>query len=189
MTLCVALLRGINVGGRNIITMAALRELAVSLGFASPRTLLQSGNLVFDADTRPAAETAQMLQDGIARQFALSIDVVVRSEPEWRNAIAGNPFTTMARNDPAHLVLMCCAEPIQRPAFETLKAQIQGREHTEAIGSDLYLTYPDGIGTSKLTNAVIERCLRTRGTARNWNTVLKVAEMASQLQSELMARR
>ena len=97
-----------------------------------------------------------------------------------RGLIAANPFPEQAASDPAHLVLMGTLRdaPSAGGREDALRAAIKGREIVQARGRHLYIVYPDGIGPSKLTGGVIERALSTRGTARNWNTVLKLAALA-----------
>ncbi len=172
----VALLRAVNVGGRNPVPMADLRALAVDLGFVNPRTLLQSGNLVFrTAHARAKLDT--LIEAETQRRFGATIDVVVRSEAEWTRLISANPFVAEAQNDPARLVVMCCKDAPTAAALAALDAAIAGRESARAAGSNVYLRYPDGQGNSRLTTTVIERALATRGTIRNWNTVVKIAAL------------
>ncbi len=177
MPICIALLRGINVGGHNKIAMADLRTLAESLGLANPRTLLQSGNLVFDAGRKAPSALEKLLETETDQQLGVKVDYVVRSAEEWRAIIASNPFPKEAKADPAHLVVMCMKDAPKPADVKALQAAIAGPEMAKAVGRELFASYPAGIGTSKLTNAVIERKLGTRGTARNWNTVLKLAAM------------
>ena len=102
---------------------------------------------------------------------------MVRSAAEWDDAVAQNPLRGEAKRDPAHLVAMVLKEAPSGTAVKALQAAIVGREVVRAGGKQLYITYPDGQGRSKLTNAVIEKHLGTRGTARNWNTVLRLAAL------------
>lgn len=173
----IALLRGINVGGRNRLAMNDLRKLAESLGLERPRTLLQSGNLVFVAERRDGAVLEGLLEEAARRELGLSIDFVVRSAAEWDKLVAANPFARQARSDPGHLLVTCLKSPPKAADVTALRAAIKGRESIHADGRQLYAFYPDGIGRSKLTSALIERTLDRRGTARNWNTVLKLAAM------------
>lgn len=175
MALQVALLRGINVGGHNKIAMADLRKLAESLGLSRPQTLLQSGNLVFDGRRRSSLVLENMLERETEKRLGLTVDFNVRSADDWRAIIASNPFPKEAKADPSHVVVMCM-KGIRKPLdAKSLQAAIKGPEVVRTHGRELYAWYPAGIGTSKLTNAVIEKNLGTRGTARNWNTVLKLA--------------
>jgi uncharacterized protein (DUF1697 family) len=177
MSLVIALLRAVNVGGRSL-KMADLLSLAGDLGFAEPRTLAQSGNLVFETPDTPDAALERRLEAEAEGRFGFAVDFVVRSAAEWRTLSAKNPFLAAARDDPSHLLVMPLKTSPPKGALETLRAAIKGREQVALTGRDAYLVYPDGIGRSKLTIQVIERHLQTRGTARNWNTALKLAAMA-----------
>jgi uncharacterized protein (DUF1697 family) len=174
----IALLRAVNLGPYNRVAMADLRDLAVALGFEQPKTLLQSGNLVFRNGRPTGAALEALLERETAARLGLEIAYVVRTVAEWQAIVSRNPFPEEARRDPAHLVLLCLKAVPAPGALERLQAAIPGREVVRTDGRQAYLVYPDGIGTSKLTNAVIERRLGTAGTGRNWNTVLKLAALA-----------
>ena len=162
----IALLRGINVGGNKMIAMSDLRERAERLGLRDARTLLQSGNLVFRSNKSPA-----QLEALLEKELG-DVTVFVRTAAEWAAMIAANPFPNEAKNDPAHLIVMALKKPADASALV-----MPGREVARGSGREIYIVYPDGQGTSKLTNAVIEKKLGTRGTARNWNTVMKLAAL------------
>jgi uncharacterized protein (DUF1697 family) len=97
--------------------------------------------------------------------------------PDWGAVIARNPFPNEAKADPAHLVVMFLKDAPDAKAVDQLNAAISGREVARAVGKQAYIVYPDGIGRSRLTTAIIEKKLGTRGTGRNWNTVLKLAAL------------
>ncbi len=175
MSVFVALLRGINVGGHNAIAMSDLRELFGKLGFGGARTLLQSGNVVFESPRLSGAELESLLERETAQRLGVSVDYVVRSALEWKKLVAGNPFSDEAKNDPSHLLVLCLKSPVAAKKVEALRLAIQGRESVRGGGKHLYLVYPDGIGRSKFSAALIERTIGVRGTARNWSTVLKLA--------------
>jgi uncharacterized protein (DUF1697 family) len=177
MPVCVALLRGINVGGRNMIAMSDLREFVVDLGFGGVKSLLQSGNLVFQSEQRTTAALERLLETETQKWFKLSVDYVVRTAKEWETIVADNPFVDEAASDPSHLVVMCLKQAAEQMDVKALQAAIKGPETVRSIGKQLYAVYPAGIGTSKLTNAVIEQKLGSRCTGRNWNTVLKIAAL------------
>jgi uncharacterized protein (DUF1697 family) len=178
LTTHVALLRGVNVGGRKVVPMAALRALATEIGLTNPRTLLQSGNLIFQSGAAPA-ELEARLEAEAERRLGLATRFMVRTAAEWDAIIAANPFPEEAQRDPSHLVVMALQRAPEPTTVEALRFAIVGRERVEARGRELYLVYPDGIGTSKLTNTMIERQLGVRGTGRNWNTALKLAAAAT----------
>jgi uncharacterized protein (DUF1697 family) len=174
MTTYVALLRAVNVGGRAIVPMAALRDLAASVGFEEPQTLLQSGNLVFRAGAAKTASFERTLEDALSTRLGIATVVVVRDAGEWRRIIQRNPFPDAARADPSHLLVMPLKRAPRAADVDALQASIKGREVVAVRGAELYLVYPDGIGRSRLTAAAIEKAVGERGTARNWNTVLKL---------------
>lgn len=172
----VGLLRGINVGGNKKIAMAELRDVLEGLGLTNVRSVLQSGNVVFEG-TGTAAELEKKLSVAIKRELAVESEIFLRSASEWKKIVASNPFVDEAKSDPSHTLVMIFKSRLASAAVNVLREAIVGAEAVEAVGKELYLIYPGGIGTSKLTNAVIERKLAASGTARNWNTVLKLAEM------------
>lgn len=178
MALHIALVRAINVGGRSL-PMAELRALFVELGLNRVHTLLQSGNAVFQSDRTPAALEG-LLEEATQRRFGLATEFFVRTAREWEAAIAANPFAPEARDDPSHLLLMALKTAPEAAEMRALNAAVAGlgRERVAAKGRHAYLVYPDGIGRSKMTNAFVESRLHTRGSSRNWNTVLKLAALA-----------
>jgi uncharacterized protein (DUF1697 family) len=177
---CVALLRGINVGGRNLVAMSDLRDLLGTLGFTNVRSVLQSGNLVFQCDRRASGTIERLLEIESEKRLGISVDYHVRTADEWQTVIVSNPFPDEAQRDPAHLVVLFLKEAPKVNNVEALQSAIRGPEIVRADGKQLYIVYPMGIGTSKLTNTLIDKKLGLRGTARNWNTVLKLASLAQE---------
>lgn len=179
MTTYITVLRAINLGAHNRIAMADLRAMLGKLKFQDAQTLLLSGNAVFRSDASSSAALERQLEAASAKYLKVTTDYFVRSAAEWRAIIKGNPIPAEAKSDPAHLVMMCLRDAPSAAAVTALQEKIKGREVVRAKGKQAYFFYPDGIGRSKLTIAVIEKALGTRGTARNWNTVLKLGELAS----------
>jgi uncharacterized protein (DUF1697 family) len=178
MTTCVALLRAINLPRHNQVAMADLRAFLAGLGFADPRSLLQSGNLLFRSDRRTTAQLERLLETEAAKRLALRTDFLVRTAREWQDVIARNPFREEAKRDPGHLVVMFLKAAPEAKAVKALQAAIKGPEVVRAHGRQAYIAYPAGFGRSRLTTAVIEAKLGTRGTARSWNTVVKLGALA-----------
>lgn len=170
----VAFLRAVNLAGHGKVGMAELAALCTSLGFGKVKTLLNSGNVIFSAEDRASADLEAQLESEAAKQLDLRTDIMVRSSAQLSDSIAANPFPAEAKDDPSHLLVVFLKAPAGDDAVSTLQAGIKGRELVRAAGRQLYVTYPDGIGTSKLTMPAIESKLGTRGTGRNWNTVLKL---------------
>lgn len=174
----IALLRAVNLAGYNKVGMADLRELLAGLGFADAQTLLQSGNIVFSGGSRTTTALEQTLERAAAKQLGLETDFFVRTAREWQEAIDANPFPREAKEDPGHLLAVIVKHDLAAANVTALQKAIVGREVVRAKGRCAYIVYPDGIGRSKLTAAMIEKKLGTRGTGRNWNTVLKLATVA-----------
>ena len=178
MTTYIGLLRAINLGSHNKIAMSDLREMLERLGFDEPRTLLLSGNIVFKSDSNSSAKLEQQLERASTNHLHVTTDYFLRSAREWQEIVENNPFTKEAKADPARVIMMCLRDAPLPEQVKALQASIVGREVVKAHGRHAYLIYPDGQGRSKLTIQKIEKALATRGTARNWNTVLKLAELA-----------
>ncbi|HVO35859.1 MAG TPA: DUF1697 domain-containing protein [Gemmatimonadales bacterium] len=174
---CIALLRGINVAGHKPVAMADLRDLLAGLGLEEVQSVLQSGNLVFRCNGEAGARLERALEAEAKKHLGLETDFFVRSAAEWEDLVADNPFHEEARRDPARLVAVFLKEAPASAAVKALQAAIVGREVVRASGKQAYIYYPDGQGRSRLTNALIEKHLGSRGTARNWNTVLRLAEL------------
>ena len=173
----VALLRGINVGGARKIAMPALLALLKDLGLDNAKSLLQSGNLVFQSDGKSATELEKLLETEALKRLALNTDFIVRTGAEWARIIERNPFPEEAKTDPSHLVVVFLKAAPSKSAGDALRKAITGPELIRFDGRQAYVTYPDGIGRSRLTNTLIEAKLGMRGTARNWNTVAKIGAM------------
>lgn len=174
MSVQVALLRGINVGGHNPVAMPDLCEVCQNLGLSGVKSVLQSGNLVFTVDRVAGAELERLLEKETAKRLGVSVDYIIRSAAEWQEIAACNPFPKEAKDDPSHLVVMFLKTTPQVKKMDALRASIKGPELLVGEGKQLYIVYPAGIGRSKLTGTVIEQKLGSRGTARNWNTVQKL---------------
>lgn len=174
----IALLRGINVGGHQKVGMSDLRRMLADLGLGNPRSLLNSGNLLFEAGARSSAALETALEVETARRLGLQTTFFVRTAAEWAQVVARNPFLDAARRDPAHLVVLCLKTASNAAKEAALRAAIVGRETVRTDGRHAYIVYPDGIGRSRLTIDLIEKKLQTRTTARNWNTALRLELLA-----------
>lgn len=162
----IALLRAINLAGKNMVSMADLRELFTDAGFDNVKTLLQSGNVIFDGKT-----TGRFLEQEAEKRLGFAIDFFLRSAREWDAIVDANPFPRQAKDDPGHLLVLTLknvgptlSRPVEWPGPEIIRVD----------GRNAYAFYPNGVGRSKFTNAVIEKKLGTRVTGRNWHTVLKI---------------
>jgi uncharacterized protein (DUF1697 family) len=133
---------------------------------------------IFSGGARTSAKLESLLESAVKQRFGLDTDCFVRTATEWTAIAAGNPFPEQAARDPGHLVVTFLKKAPVREQVRALDQAIVGREVVRVQGRHAYIVYPDGIGRSRLTNAVIEKMLGTPGTARNWNTVLKLEALA-----------
>jgi uncharacterized protein (DUF1697 family) len=155
-----------------------LRALLTKLGFANAQTILQSGNLVFQSESRTGDELERVLELEARKRLKLEADFIVRTAGEWKKIVEANPFQKEAQRDPGHLLVMFFKSAVDAKSVETLQSAITGSERMSAKGREAYIVYPDGVGRSRFTHSLIEKKLGVRGTGRNWNTVLKLGSSA-----------
>lgn len=181
MVVAVSLLRGINVGGHNKIRMADLRELYASLGFRNTRTLLQSGNAVFETAESDIALVGRQIEAGIRRAFDLEIRVIMRSAAEFDAIFLRHPFSAEQLEEARKVAVVFLSDAPTADALNELRASNTGPEIIQADGRELYIFYTEGMARSKLDNKRIERHLRLDSTARNWNTCLKLRQLLHEM--------
>jgi uncharacterized protein (DUF1697 family) len=174
----VLLLRGINLGGRNRVAMAALRDLLADAGFADVRTYLQSGNVVLSSEASPE-QLAYECQERIAERFGLNVDVVARTGDELAQVVRRNPLAKVAKEPKRYQVTFCVDEPDSELA-ERLGALSANGEQAVVIGREVYAWYPDGVGRSRLASELAGRNLGVVATARNWSTVMALLSMVDE---------
>jgi uncharacterized protein (DUF1697 family) len=114
----------------------------------------------------------------VAERLGLETDFFIRTANGWKAIIAGNPFPKEAESDPSHLLVTFLKQTPAREGVKALQTSIKGRELIRIQGRHAYVVYPEGIGRSRLSSALIEEKLGTRGTGRNWNTILKLDALA-----------
>lgn len=174
----VALLRGLNVGGKNRLDMKALAAAFEAAGAADVRTYIQSGNVVFRA---PAAKVARVGAAAIERlraEHGLAVPVVLRSAAELSAAVAANPFRASGEADAkAWHVVFLQARPSAAAAAAVDPRRSPGDE-LRLVGRELFLRCPAGYGQSKFTPAYLDRVLETVVTVRNWATTVALAALA-----------
>lgn len=173
----IALLRGVNVGGRNRVPMATLRSLATDLGWTDVRSYVQSGNLVFGAAGEPRELEAE-LEMAIEHHSGLSVPVIVRHAGEWSGYLATNPFPEASEREPNLVMLALSKDPPREGAMEQLRARATQGERVHQSGDALWIHYPRGAGSSKLSPGLLDRLVGSPVTTRNWRTVMEIAAMA-----------
>ncbi len=179
MTTVIAMLRAVNVGGHQKIGMEPLRKLFESLGLHQPRTFIQSGNVVFATTEKNLVRLRSRIGDSIEQNFGFRPEIILRTAPELRDAIARNPFADRPDLDPARLLVFFLAgEPA--PAARELVLQLDiSPEELHFRGRELYIYYTNGMARPRVSTALIEKRLKTPGTGRNWNTVNKLLHIAA----------
>ncbi len=171
----VALLRAVNVGGRKL-PMAELRAHCADLGWRDVATYIQSGNIVFDADCSPAdAEAA--LEARIRNAYGYEAPAIVRTAAQWGQYAPANPFPDAARETPNFLLMLLSKKPMAAGAADAIQARAAAGEIVRQAGEALWIHFPNGSGTSKLTPTLIDKAIGSPATSRNYRTVVTLQEM------------
>ena len=174
----VALLRGINVGGKNKLPMADLAAMFREAGCDDVRTYIQSGNVVFRADLVLAGDIPALISTSILGQFGYSIPVITRTASEFQEIVKANPFAESGTEANKLLVMFLVNLP-DRAQVEALDPNRSPGDEFVVLGREVFLHYPNGVARSKLTNAYFDSRLSTTSTSRNWRTVGKLLEMVN----------
>jgi uncharacterized protein (DUF1697 family) len=172
----VALMRGINVGGKNKLPMKDLAEMFAGAGCRDVRTYIQSGNVVFTAPRGVATKLPGLVAARIAERFGYRTPVVLRTADELRDAVANNPFLAAGAAEETLHVMFLADTPSAR-AVGDLDPQRSPGDVFVVRGRDVYLRLPKGVADTKLSNAYFDSKLATVSTGRNWRTVTKLLEM------------
>ena len=181
MAAIVCMLRGVNLLKHNRISMEDLRALCEALGLQGARTWVQSGNVVFQTKEKDLAKLARKIEDAIEKKLGFRPAVMLRTAAEMKSVVARNPFVKRRDIENGKL-LVTFLGPV--PTGEMREAVLAIKGHPEEArmdGREVYVYYPNGMGRSKFA-PLLERALKKTGTARNWNTVTKLLEMAEQLE-------
>jgi uncharacterized protein (DUF1697 family) len=177
MTTYLALLRGINLGPRNKIRMADLRDFVKSLGHEHVRTHILSGNVLFETRRRKAAPLERELETGIKERFGLDIAVLVRTRDELEEIVRNNPLPH-ADTEGARLFVLFLSENPSRQRIKAIKAEAYKPEEFAVGDRAIYAWFRQGLQSSKLAGALSDKRLGVTVTNRNWNTVTRLLELA-----------
>jgi uncharacterized protein (DUF1697 family) len=170
----IALLRGINVGGHNIIKMPDLVQALSEHGFQEVKTYIQSGNVVFKAMPNPEKEIIQSIRQIIQNKFDLNTPVILRDLDSWKTISRHHPLLPEGENDTKKYAVTFLSDSVHQDIeipFETV-------DQFKIMNREIYSFYPNGAGKSKLTNTFFEKKLNVFATTRNWRTVNKLLEIA-----------
>jgi uncharacterized protein (DUF1697 family) len=174
----VALLRGINVGGKNQLPMPTLAAMFSAEGCSEVRTYIQSGNVVFRASIDVAARLGPLISQRIAKGFGYQIPILLRSGRELAEVLQGNPFLGKSGIEESALHVMFLAD---QPTPQRLAGLDRARSAPDTFavrGREVYLHCPNGFGRTKLTNGYFDARLATHSTCRNWRTTVTLSDLA-----------
>lgn len=181
----IALLRGINVGGKHSLPMATLTKLLTTAGCADVRTYIQSGNAIFTAAPKCAASLPKLIPSQINKSLGFQPAFIMRTADELRAIISNNPYlaTKSKPADESHLHVIFLDEAPHQPQLASLDAGVSPAAPGESFkfhtphNREIYLCLPQGVGRTKLSNAWFDSKLKIKTTMRNWRTTCKLASM------------
>jgi uncharacterized protein (DUF1697 family) len=181
MTVYIALLRAVNVSGKNILNMKELKAALEQNGFKNPETYIQSGNIIFKHPSKSSTELENQLTNCLKEQFNLTIDSRIYSIQEFNSILNQNPFSSEINLKDLYLTFL-----FEKPITEKLNSlPSSGNDRWKIHNQVIYLHCPDGYGKTKLSNNLFESKLKTAATTRNGRTCLKLREMAEVMNYEL----
>jgi uncharacterized protein (DUF1697 family) len=182
MPVYIAMLRGINVGPHKRMKMEKLRASCEALGCQQVKTYIQSGNVVLQAAKLSASSLAKRIQERIVADFGFASDVILRTREEMQKIIQGNPLSKEEGIDSSKLHVVFLSEAPAPPAVKKLESLTLAPDRVRHSGKEIYFYFPNGVSGSSLWKHNLDRVLSVTGTMRNWNTVNKLNEMASECQ-------
>ena len=179
MTKYIAILRGINVGGRRKILMADLKNLFSKLGFKEIKTYIQSGNVIFQSTKKEDnIKLSKTIEQAILENYAFEVPVIIRTVSEWNQVISNNPFLKKNKIDTERLHLTFLKELPKIEQVEKIKSYDYPPNKFEIINKNVFIYCAGKYSDSKYTNKFFESKLKVSATTRNWKTVLKLSELS-----------
>jgi uncharacterized protein (DUF1697 family) len=175
----IAMLRGINVSGKNIIKMEDLRRSFEAMGFDGVSTYVQSGNVIFESAKASSTVLSQRIGEKILHDFGFAVALILKTPNELKTVVGANPFVKKSTIDHSKLYVTFLSRPPSTTALRNLDALKAGPDEFFITGREIYLYCPNGYGRTKLSNNVFERMLSVAATTRNWKTAHMLLEMSS----------
>ncbi|TPJ31706.1 DUF1697 domain-containing protein [Mesorhizobium sp. B2-7-2] len=177
----VALLYSIILGGGRRVVMSDLKAMAESLGLKNVRTLVATGNLVFEARTGELSKLERRLEKAFEKSFGRHVDIIVRGAEDWLKLAAANPFPDESADTADQVAVRVMREPLPADTVEALQAYAAADEKVFLVDGDIWLVFSRERPSSRLLAAANHKRLGI-GTSRNWNTVRRLAEMVGSRQ-------
>jgi uncharacterized protein (DUF1697 family) len=177
----IALLRGINVSGHKTILMDDLKALFEKMNFGEVKTYIQSGNIVFKTgENLTDAELAQRIQQSITGRYNFFVPVFIRSGEEMAKTLAENPFLKEKDINPDWLHVTFLSDSPRQSDREAISKYDFSPDRFYLVRNEAYLYCPQGYGNTKISNLFFENRLKVSATTRNWKTVIKLVDLASE---------
>ncbi len=170
-----SILRGINVGGKNLIKMTELKSMFTNLGFNNVSTYIQSGNVIFESNER--SELANTIEKAIKKEFNIQVPVIIRSKEELQKVANNNPFLRRAGVAVDKLHITFLSEAVNDVKSESINTADYAPDDFQIINKEVYVHCPNGYGKTKLNNTFFEKILAVPCTTRNWKTTNKLLEL------------
>jgi uncharacterized protein (DUF1697 family) len=180
MTAFIAMIRGINVGGRRRIPMDGLVTLFTSLGFTNVGTCVQSGNVIFSSTDSNPEDLAAKIEREILKTFDFTVRAILRSSDEMQGVVTGNPFLKEVGVNTGALHVTFLSDTPPRSLADILGSAEDGADRYVLIGKEVYLSCPDGYGRTKFSNTFFEKKLKIAATTRNWKTVIALGRITGE---------
>lgn len=177
MTTHVALLYSIVIDAKRRVVMSELRAIAESLGYRNVRSLVSTGNLVFDTDETSVPATEQALEEAFAAFHGKHVDIIVKTADDWRRLVAANPFPSESEKTPDRVGVRIMRDPLRPGLADFLRPYQTDGERVALVDGHVWVHYPGQISLSKLAGQMTPKRMGGIGTARNWNTVKRLGEM------------
>jgi uncharacterized protein (DUF1697 family) len=181
MHIFIAILRGINVSGKNIIKMENLREVLIKLGLKDVKTYIQSGNIVFKSNITDCKILSENIHQCIEDSFGFNVPVQVLSSKDIKETIENNPYIGINSVDTTHLHVTFLAEIPDETRIAELSKNTFNLDSFKWKNKTIYLHCPGGYGNTKLSNGFFENKLKISATTRNWKTVNELNQLAENL--------
>jgi uncharacterized protein (DUF1697 family) len=178
MPIYIALLRGVNVSGKNPVPMAELQKLFETLGYKGARTLIQTGNVVFKNQSSDRAKLGAAIEAGIRKRFGFDVPVILRTAEEMQAALSGNPYAKMKPAEGERVYITFLQSAPAKDAAKLLEKHTDPVDELKLAGSEVYILARSGYGKSKLSNTFVEKKAGVPSTTRNLETTAKLIEIA-----------
>ncbi|HEY1483283.1 MAG TPA: DUF1697 domain-containing protein [Candidatus Acidoferrum sp.] len=183
MQVIICMLRGVNVGGHNMVKMQALRELCIALKFRNPQTYVQSGNVIFATSEKNLQAIEKKIDAEFKRSLGFQPQIILRTTEELRDVIRRNPFAKRKGIEANKLLVNFLARDPGEEVRRKVRAFKSEVEEIKVDGRELYIYFPNGMGRPKFSWAALDKILQTPATGRNWNSVTKMLVMAEKIEA------